>query len=110
MGLAPIYAVTALASAPDGQQNLALRVNGIPYQPSVTVEHLVNEGTAWGIPEPAARAQVKQTLEQLFEAASTVDPLDAGERIGRYISLQVRNLLDGKPAAVSSEPAYPARF
>ncbi|WP_286166886.1 HipA domain-containing protein [Arthrobacter sp. AQ5-05] len=110
VGLAPLYDVTALALAPDGQQDLALRVNGVSYQPAVTVGHLVNEGAAWGIPEPAARAQVVQTLEKLFDAFSTVDPLDAGDRIGRYISLQVRNLLEGKPAAVSSEPAHLARF
>ncbi|MDQ0093519.1 hypothetical protein J2T21_001386 [Paeniglutamicibacter psychrophenolicus] len=48
--------------------------------------------------------------EEIFGAVSSVDPFEAGERIGRYISLQVRNLLDGKPAAVSSEPACLARF
>ena len=64
----------------------------------------------WGIPERAARAQVEETLEPLLVAVSPVGPLDAGELIGRYISLQVRNLLDGKPAAIASEPAYLARF
>lgn len=110
VGLAPLYDVTALALAPNGQQNLALSINGVSYQPAVTVEHLVNEGIGWGIPERAARAQVHETLESLLDAVSTVDPLEAGERIGRYISLQVSNLLDGNPAAVSSEPAYLARF
>lgn len=108
--LAPMYAVTALALAPNGQQNLALKVNGISYQPSVKATDLISEGVLWGIPEATAKEIVLGTLAALHAALAETDPGLADEIVGDYIRLQVENLLSGKAASVSSAPAYLRMF
>lgn len=104
--LAPLYDVTALALAPDGQQNMAMRVNGHAYQPSLTVDDIVTEGVRWGLPQAGARELVLELLQALAAAVETTDPGQTDEIVGKYISIQVANLLNEKPAAVSSAPAY----
>lgn len=104
--LAPMYDVTALALAPNGQQNLALKVNGIGYQPSVKAEDLVLEGMLWGLQESAAREVVMDTLEAIRTAEAETDPGQTDGIVGRYIRMQVDNLLSGKSAWTHSAPAY----
>ena len=104
--LAPMYVVTALALAPNGQQKLALRVNDIAYQPSVRAEDLVLEGMLWGLEEPAAKEVVTGTLEALRRAVDETELGQADAIVGRYIRMQVDNLLGGKAAWESGAPAY----
>ena len=75
----------------------ARKLSILHFQKGLAGPAPLDEGVAWGIPE------------ENFGAVSSVDPLEASERIGRCISREVDNLLDGKPAAVSSEPACLAR-
>ncbi|MCW4464929.1 HipA domain-containing protein [Glutamicibacter sp. MNS18] len=108
--LAPLYDVTALALAPDGQQNMALRVNGKAHQPSITLDDLVSEAETWGIGPGVAREIVSETLQGLLHAVEVTDHQQVTEKLVRYISVQTRNLLAGRKAAVSDLPAYLGMF
>ena len=96
--LAPLYDVSTHALAPNGNLNMALRVNGKSYQPDLTTEDLVAEGVSWGIAERFARETVNTTLEKLLDALKESDKSMAGEKVARYIAHGTSNLLSGKPA------------
>lgn len=100
--LAPLYDVSTHALAPNGNLNMALRINGLSYQPSLTMEDLVAEGKSWGLEERYARQAVTGTLERLADALEAADGSVAGEKVVNYISHGTRNLMDDKPAGVGS--------
>lgn len=103
--LAPLYDISATAFLPNGNQNMAMSINSIKYQPDISRADLVAEAASWGLRSQNAAAVVDRTLEQLAEAVRTVDIDDADERIASYIAAQTANLLDGKDVGVSkSQP------
>lgn len=104
--LAPLYDVSTHALSPNGNLNMALRINSRGYQPSLTAEDLIAEGIAWGLEEKHARAAVTDTLEGLEGALGTADAAAVGEKVVRYIAHGTRNLLDGKSAGVGG--AHPS--
>jgi len=101
--LAPYYDAAPLALSFDGRTDLAMRIAGVTQLPDVTVDHLVSEAQSWGIRESVARELVANTLERLTEATRT---LPAHESIRAYVPGYIRgqtqNLLDGKPARITS--------
>lgn len=98
--IAPLYDVSSHALSPNGNLNMALRVNTRSYQPALTVEDLVAEGVAWGLQEQHARAAVTGALEGLGSALELADWSTVGEAVFRFIAHGTRNLLDGKAAGV----------
>lgn len=99
-GVVTLAHVSAKALSPNGNLNMALRINGRSYQPSLTVEDLVTEGVSWGLEERHARQAVAGTLERLAAGLRAADGASAGENVVRYIAHGTKNLLDGKPAGV----------
>lgn len=100
--LAPLYDVSAHALAPNGNLNMALRINTRSYQPSLTVEDLIAGGRTWGLEERYARQVVTETLEALTEALKVADGSAAGEKVVNFIAHGARNLMDGKAAGVGN--------
>lgn len=92
--LAPAYDVVPLRHQPtDGE--LALAVNGVYRHASLTVDDLVAEAVAWGLPSPGE--QVRAMLEQIAAVVAREEPdprAHAGLR-GQVAGF-VTNLLAGK--------------
>lgn len=100
--LAPLYDVLPQVLNPDGQQNLAIGVNGVRFQPAVTLADLLAEGESWGLERDKATAVLTATLEQIRYAVEKISVDGVAENVPLLISNQAKNLLNGKRAAVSS--------
>ncbi len=100
--LAPLYDVLPQVLAPDGQQNLAIGVNGVRFQPSVTMADLAAEGQSWGLLQARAEAVLADTLEQVRYAVEDIAAEGVAANVPLLIANQARNLLNGKAAAVST--------
>ncbi|WP_426975369.1 type II toxin-antitoxin system HipA family toxin [Pseudarthrobacter sp. O4] len=101
--LAPLYDVSAHTLAVGGNLNVSMRIAGKAYQPDITRDDLLAEGTSWGVEPGIALRVVNDTLEQLRYAVEDADQGQASSRLPLYIANQARNLLDGRRAAVSAE-------
>ncbi|ALE92060.1 hypothetical protein AOC05_06510 [Arthrobacter alpinus] len=100
--LAPLYDVLPQVLSPDGQQNLAIGVNGLRFQPSVTLADLVAEGQSWGLEQDRARSVAKETLKQVRYAVEESGAAEVAKNVPLLVANQAKNLLNGKRAAVSA--------
>lgn len=101
--LAPYYDAAPLALAYGANTALAMTIAGESQLPEVTVDHLVDESTGWGIDRSVARAVVETELAAIVEATHSVRAHSAIEaHVPGYIRGQAQNLLAGKPARIPS--------
>lgn len=111
IALAPLYDVSSHAMAAGGQQNMALRINGLAYQPDIRLTDLVAEGVSWGLKHEAAEALVDSTLRDLRRAVQAADSEGVDSNIPAYIDRQSANLLDGQRAGAGiGQPPALHRF
>lgn len=96
--LAPLYDISTHAFTFSGNRNMAMRIAGQKYQPHITRSHLCDEAQSWGLKETDAIRIIDDTLESLRYAVEDVDPGEASEKLGVYISTQTQNLLEGNSA------------
>lgn len=96
VSLAPAYDVVPLAHHPnDGE--LALSVGGVYRHADVTAEHLVEEGSEWGL--AGAQETVTTTLDAIIEVAkSEVPHPQAHHGLADEIARFAENLRQGRPA------------
>lgn len=100
--LAPLYDVLPQVLSPNGQQNLAIGVNGVRFQPSVTLADLVAEGQSWGLEQDRARSVATEPLEQVRYAVEESGAAEVAKNVPLLVANQAKNLLNGKRAAVSA--------
>ncbi|WP_245933603.1 HipA domain-containing protein [Arthrobacter livingstonensis] len=98
VALAPLYDVSTHAMATGGQQNMALRINGLASQPDLRLTDLVAEGVSWGLKPEAAEALVHCTLTELRDAVCAGEQERVDSSIPAYIDRQSANLLGGQRA------------
>ena len=109
--LAPLYDVLPQILNPNGQLNLAMRINRQPFQPYVTKGDIVQEAVSCGIKEILATRIVTETLERLRLAVQDLDTTAVDEKIPLLIANQAKNLLNGKRAQVTSgRPIAPTKL
>jgi serine/threonine-protein kinase HipA len=99
MRLSPAYDVVPQAHQPnDGE--VALAVGGEYRHAAITISHLLAEGRAWGLAEPADLAEA--TLVTVLQVANTEAPHKrAHAGLARDISGFVSNLLAGRAIGAS---------
>ncbi len=101
--LAPLYDASPLALGYDNGTALAMRIAGVGRLPDVTVDHLVDEASSWGVDPGAARRIVEETLTDVVEATRLVTAHDSiAAHVPGYIRGQAANLLAGRPARIES--------
>lgn len=101
--LAPLYDVAPLALNVEATQSLAMWINGVRVLPDITVEDLVAEAGAWGVPARQAREIVHELLDALIEATQSLAAHKSIEaHVPGYVRGQARNLREGKAARIPS--------
>jgi serine/threonine-protein kinase HipA len=101
--LAPLYDVAAHALGFEADQRMAMAINGCTRQPDVTLADLVAESERWGVPPPQGRETVEGLLQGLLDAVDDAPlPLAHPDHLPNYIRHQARNLLEGRPARVTT--------
>lgn len=80
--LAPAYDVSMHLHHPHASRTFAMDVAGTRDMDALTAEHLVTEGTTWGLPRRRAHRVVTRTLDDLAGALADVDR-DAHPGVGR---------------------------
>ncbi|PTT66878.1 HipA domain-containing protein [Arthrobacter sp. HMWF013] len=105
--LAPLYDVapTLLLYAPSN--NAGHAVSGQIRLGYITLEHLVREGTAWGMEEDDARHTAVSALEATAAAASATHAAEGLRFLMELVPARVNDLLGGGTArrALRQEPA-----
>ena len=90
---------------------LSLRIGGKKFWREITAEHLIEEGTRWGLPRTRAAGVVEETLRRIQGAAAelaensgavsgeaTAGTLAGVDRLVRFLTEVTSNLLRGDPA------------
>ncbi|WP_440708581.1 HipA domain-containing protein [Herbiconiux sp. YIM B11900] len=101
--LAPFYDAAPLALDFSLGTALAMKINGVSQLPDVTVDDLVAEAEAWGVPADSARETIARTLEDIVEATWELSAHPSIEKhIPGYVRGQAENLAAGRPARIES--------
>ncbi len=96
--LAPLYDVapTMLLYAPSN--NAGHTVSGQIRLSYLTLEHIVREGTAWGMDADDARTVAISALETVAEAAATAPTHDGIAFLNELVPVRAEDLLGGGTA------------
>ncbi|MGO2655639.1 MAG: type II toxin-antitoxin system HipA family toxin [Pseudoclavibacter sp.] len=105
--LAPLYDVTPQALFHEDAGGLAMFVAGRQRLAEIRLSDLVAEGVSWGLPQDAADATVRHTLEQLEGAVAAV-PAAASitDHLPGYVRRIAGSLLQGGTAWLGG-PTHP---
>lgn len=95
--LAPAYDVVPQLHHPGVDGEMAMAVNGEFRHAALTRQHLIDEGTSWGLRD--ASAIVRTILDVVDGVVAAEVPLDhSHDRMQDDIRRVTRNLRDGRPA------------